>query len=168
MCCGVGKSGWPIPRLMIERPCAASALARASTSNAVSVPRTLMRPAVCSIVYSLPIVGRCSGSAAASRSTILLLSPMMVQNFLQPLRRDREPGDRAGDADGVVDRRGDCRPNPVDPGLAGSFEAEGIEGARRVLGQKYFERRKLAGGRQQIVGECDGKRFASFVVKEFL
>src|SRR5205085_10714903 len=43
---GVGKSGWPMPRLMIERPCAASAFARASTSKAVSVPSTPMRPAI--------------------------------------------------------------------------------------------------------------------------
>src|SRR5712691_1938001 len=35
-----------MPRLMIERPCAARALARASTSKAVSVPSTAMRPAI--------------------------------------------------------------------------------------------------------------------------
>src|SRR5260370_1400321 len=34
---------------MIERPCAASALARARTSKAVSVPSTAMRPAICNI-----------------------------------------------------------------------------------------------------------------------
>src|SRR5215469_10124213 len=43
MCAGVGKSGWPMPRLMIDRPCASSALARASTSKAVSVPRSDIR-----------------------------------------------------------------------------------------------------------------------------
>ena len=35
---GVAKSGCPIPKLMIERPSAASRFASASTSNAVSVP----------------------------------------------------------------------------------------------------------------------------------
>ena len=35
---GVGKSGWPIPRLMMLRPLWASSLARASTSKALSVP----------------------------------------------------------------------------------------------------------------------------------
>src|SRR5437870_3240879 len=35
---GVRKSGWPMPRLMISRPCAISALARASTAKAFSSP----------------------------------------------------------------------------------------------------------------------------------
>src|SRR6185312_4490671 len=35
---GVRKSGWPMPRLMMSRPCAASALARASTAKAFSSP----------------------------------------------------------------------------------------------------------------------------------
>src|SRR6202162_3455812 len=38
---------------MIERPCAASAFARASTSKAVSVPSTPMRPAICNM-HDLP------------------------------------------------------------------------------------------------------------------
>jgi hypothetical protein len=45
---GVAKSGWPMPRLMIERPLASSALARASTSKALSVPSRAMRPAMVS------------------------------------------------------------------------------------------------------------------------
>src|SRR3954451_10973360 len=35
---GVRKSGWPMPRLMMSRPWAASALARASTAKAFSSP----------------------------------------------------------------------------------------------------------------------------------
>jgi hypothetical protein len=46
MCGGVGKSGWPMPRLMIDLPCAASALARASTSKADSVPSRALRGGV--------------------------------------------------------------------------------------------------------------------------
>src|SRR3954452_23685359 len=38
MCSGVRKSGWPIPRLMMSCPCAASALAQASTAKAFSSP----------------------------------------------------------------------------------------------------------------------------------
>src|SRR5271170_4639080 len=38
-----------MPRLMIDLPCAASALARASTSNAVSVPSVFIRSAICNI-----------------------------------------------------------------------------------------------------------------------
>ena len=37
-CCGVGKSGWPISRWTIFFPCASSARARCSTSNADSIP----------------------------------------------------------------------------------------------------------------------------------
>src|SRR4051794_40188941 len=35
---GVRKSGWPMPRLMMSRPCAWSALARARTAKAFSSP----------------------------------------------------------------------------------------------------------------------------------
>src|SRR5262245_55806563 len=42
---GVRKSGWPMPRLMIDLPLASKALARASTSKAVSVPSAFMRAA---------------------------------------------------------------------------------------------------------------------------
>ena len=62
---GVAKSGWPMPRLMIERPSAASRLASASTSNAVSVP---IRPtaAAGSIIaasfISLPVPCRLIGA----------------------------------------------------------------------------------------------------------
>src|SRR6516164_1483331 len=35
---GVRKSGWPMPRLMMSRPCAASVVARARTANAFSSP----------------------------------------------------------------------------------------------------------------------------------
>src|SRR5215213_440245 len=38
MCGGVGKSGWPMPRLMMSRPWRASSVARASTAKAFSSP----------------------------------------------------------------------------------------------------------------------------------
>src|SRR5215208_6759855 len=38
MCGGVGKSGWPMPRLMMSRPRDASSVARASTAKAFSSP----------------------------------------------------------------------------------------------------------------------------------
>jgi hypothetical protein len=50
ICGGVGKSGWPMPRLMTSRPCADSSAARASTEKAVSVPKFAAR--VC-IIYGL-------------------------------------------------------------------------------------------------------------------
>src|SRR6478735_1438387 len=45
MCGAVGKSGSPISRWMIFPPASSMARARASTSNADSVPRLVMRPA---------------------------------------------------------------------------------------------------------------------------
>src|SRR5262245_32454287 len=45
MCAGVSKSGSPISRCTISLPCRSSALARARTSNADSVPRRAIREA---------------------------------------------------------------------------------------------------------------------------
>src|SRR5262245_48441279 len=45
MCAGVSKSGSPISRCTISLPCRSSALARAKTSNADSVPRAALREA---------------------------------------------------------------------------------------------------------------------------
>src|SRR5712691_7415052 len=42
---GVGKSGSPISMCSTRRPCASRARARARTSKAVSVPRSVMRSA---------------------------------------------------------------------------------------------------------------------------
>src|SRR5262245_32374926 len=44
-CWGVWKSGSPISRWMMERPCASSALARCRTSKAPSTKRRSMRSA---------------------------------------------------------------------------------------------------------------------------
>ncbi len=63
MCGGVSKSGSPICRWMILRPWASSALARASTSKAVSVPRRPMLSASC---MSLAPSG-CRDRSASSR-----------------------------------------------------------------------------------------------------
>src|SRR5579885_523581 len=49
---GVRKSGWPIPRLMMSRPWAASTLARASTAKAFSSPIRSKAAAVFSIGHS--------------------------------------------------------------------------------------------------------------------
>src|SRR5215831_2534011 len=55
---GVRKSGCPMPRLIMSRPCAASALARASTAKAFSSPIRSKAAIVRSIVANLPH-GRC-------------------------------------------------------------------------------------------------------------
>src|SRR5215208_1230079 len=50
---GVRKSGCPIPRLMMSRPCAASALARASTAKAFSSPMRSKAAMVLSMLVPL-------------------------------------------------------------------------------------------------------------------
>src|SRR5580704_11663214 len=50
MCSGVRKSGWPMPRLMMSRPWAASCVARARTANAFSSPMRSKAAMVLSIV----------------------------------------------------------------------------------------------------------------------
>src|SRR5262245_14717433 len=51
---GVRKSGCPMPRLMMSRPCAASALARASTAKAFSSPMRSKAAIVRSMIAILP------------------------------------------------------------------------------------------------------------------
>src|SRR5439155_11440186 len=76
MCAGVSKSGSPISRWTISRPARSSALARASTSNADSVPSLAIRAATLMACLSQATHGgrvltlRCKG-----RPTILLLLP---------------------------------------------------------------------------------------------
>src|SRR5262245_33377184 len=62
MCSGVRKSGWPMPRLMMSRPWAISALARASTAKAFSSP-IRSKAAIVRSMYGLPR-HCCPGSSA--------------------------------------------------------------------------------------------------------
>ena len=68
------------------------------------------------------------------------LKRLPLQNLPQPLRRHRQLRDRAGDADGVVDRGGDRGADRVDAAFARALEAERIERARRILGDQDVER----------------------------
>src|SRR5579863_6831463 len=123
---GVGKSGWPMPRLIIERPCAASALARARTSNAVSVPSTAMRPAICNIrtlprVDALRLSTRCrKPNRHCERSEAL--------SHLAPRRRARCAVARTATAGGL--------PAEID----GNGAAHGANGGSPALG---FDRGEL-------------------------
>src|SRR5437870_11564950 len=61
---GVRKSGWPMPRLMLSRPCAARALARASTAKAFSSPMRSKAAMVRSMGRPLRLhAGRCNDRA---------------------------------------------------------------------------------------------------------
>src|SRR5436190_5228006 len=72
MCCGVPKSGSPISRWMTRRPEASSAFARASTSNAVSVPSRPMLSA-----------SRSAMIASVSPGSVAELDPPPVDVLLQ-------------------------------------------------------------------------------------
>ena len=87
---------------------------------------------------------------------------------LQPLRRDRKLAHRAGNADGVVDRRGDRGADAGDAAFAGALDAERIERRGVILAQQNLGRRRLVHGGQQIIGEGDGERIAALAVGEFL
>src|SRR4051794_23260275 len=73
---GVSKSGSPISRWTTSLPCASSARARASTSNAVSVPSRLIDDAslkamVNSLSGGLPgASGNCDAARAADRAVL--------------------------------------------------------------------------------------------------
>src|SRR5438105_13869197 len=69
---GVRKSGWPMPRLMISRPCAASALARASTAKAFSSPMRSKAAMVRSILTVLYLRCRIVDPANRLRLTMVL------------------------------------------------------------------------------------------------
>src|SRR5262245_7620996 len=76
MCAGVSKSGSPISRWTISRPWRSRALARASTSNADSVPSRDMRCA--KLMNGLPGRGCGPDGAWSSRAIIILTAMELV------------------------------------------------------------------------------------------
>ena len=86
----------------------------------------------------------------------------------QALRRDGKLGDRARNANRVIDRGGDRRADRVGAALARAFEAQEIERARRILGDHHVDRRHLVRGGNEIIGEGDRERLAALVVDELL
>src|SRR5262249_37920802 len=84
------------------------------------------------------------------------------------LRREGQLGDRAWNAERVVDGRGDCRANGVDAALACTLQAERVERRRRILSEEHVERRHFARSWHEIIGEVDRQGLAPLVVKKFL
>src|SRR5258707_6322121 len=72
---------------MIERPSAASALARARTSKAVSVPSRAMRPAICNI----QLLRQTSAWANAHGLDIRALNLIAIACKAKPSRAGRDP-----------------------------------------------------------------------------
>src|SRR5437667_9036406 len=86
----------------------------------------------------------------------------------QPLRRDRQLGDDAGNTDRIVDRGGDRRADRIGAAFAGALETQEIQRTRRVLGDQYLDRRHFVRGRNEIIGESDRERLAALVIDELL
>ena len=93
---------------------------------------------------------------------------LCAQQPLEPLRRDRKLAHRAGNADGVVDRRRDRGADAGDAAFAGALDAERIERRGVVLAQQHIGLRRLVHRRQQIIGEGHRERIAALAVGEFL
>src|SRR6266567_505977 len=96
-------------------------------------------------------------------------SGMTAQQYpAQPLRRDRQLGDGAGNADRIIDRGGDRRADRIGATLAGALEAQEIERTRRVLGDHHVDRRHFVRGGNEIIGERDRERLPALVIDELL
>src|SRR4028118_2076799 len=77
----VSKSGSPISRWMMSRPCASSAFAFARTENAVSVPRRPIRPAS----FTSPSLSRCAWRITPRRGRGII-GPLLVAGERPRLR----------------------------------------------------------------------------------
>src|SRR3954470_22814116 len=70
---GVRKSGWPMPRLMMSRPWAASAVARASTAKAFSSPMRSKFATVFSMAFPLVSLSFAAGYTGIPRNALALV-----------------------------------------------------------------------------------------------
>ena len=68
----------------------------------------------------------------------------------------------------VVDRGCNRRPDGRDAGFACTLDAERVERAGSVFGQEHFDVGDLARGRDEIIGESHRKRLSIRAVEEFL
>src|SRR5205085_3140846 len=130
---GVRKSGWPMPRLMMSRPCAASALARASTAKAFSSPMrskaAMVRSMACPCIEDMrlispsahPDASGISGGERDGSAFILVVAPDLQFGHPHHLEDD---GDRPADQQQPVER-GDW------PHQAAAFGGDGIAVAER-------------------------------------
>src|SRR3954451_7789137 len=128
---GVRKSGCPIPRLMMSRPCAASALARASTVKAFSSPMRSNAAMVFSIGSPLSLKFDFAGSLARSSIACAALARTELQfGHAHHLENHR---DRPADQQQAVER-GDWAGEPP------SFPRHGVAVTqRRIVLESKFE-----------------------------
>src|SRR5262249_12289817 len=96
---GVRKSGWPMPRLMMSRPWAISALARASTAKAFSSPMRSKAAIVFSMALSPNVLRPLLTVAGVPASTGVAADP----EFRHPQHLE-DDGDRPSDQKQAVQR----------------------------------------------------------------
>src|SRR5262245_14052931 len=102
---GVRKSGWPMPRLMMSRPWAANALARASTVNAFSSPIRSKFAMVfsmfcpCGLGPTYPLM--CQPPCVCVNRASILPGDLHVRHF----HHLEDDGDRPADQQEAVERR---------------------------------------------------------------
>src|ERR1700758_1759302 len=97
---GVRKSGWPMPRLMMSRPWAASALARASTAKAFSSPIRSKAAIVFSMAFPRRFLTLFAAAAAAPSTAFA--GPTDLD--LGELHDFEDNGDRDADQQKPVER----------------------------------------------------------------
>src|SRR6202008_1001013 len=104
---GVRKSGWPMPRLIMSRPWAMSALARANTAKAFSSPIRSKAAMVLSILaFPQAFLSLSAAQFAGSRrpaSTGLPLVPTDLN--VGQFHHLEDDGDRPADQQQAVERR---------------------------------------------------------------
>src|SRR3954451_22055320 len=143
MCSGVLKSGWPMPRLMMSRPCATSAFARASTAKAFSSPIRSKSATVRSIGVSFfsffnlsPQAGERKAACAIALALVLVIQPRDLHlGHAHHLEDDR---DRPADQEQTVER-GDRADQALALGRHRIAVAQ-----RRVILERELERRRGA------------------------
>src|SRR6185295_9786747 len=104
MCSGVRKSGWPMPRLMMSRPCWLRAVARASTAKAFSSPiQSKFGTVFMGFLEPCSVGCRYSGIRREALALVLLADPGELQfGHAHHLEDDR---DRPADQQQAVQRR---------------------------------------------------------------
>src|SRR5262245_41001388 len=145
---GVRKSGWPMPRLMMSRPCAISALARANTAKAFSSPMRSKAEIVRSMAFpssfmdfraALQPIPTANAIRPGDGLSVPILAVAPDLQFRHPHHLE-DHGDRPADQQEAVERRD--RPDQAvttnRPRIAVSERRVVFEGELKRIGAQNF------------------------------